>query len=32
MILRVDRPVGADVLAAIGPSIGAHTARPITFG
>jgi D-3-phosphoglycerate dehydrogenase len=31
MILRVDRPVPADVLAAIGPSVGAHTARSITF-
>jgi D-3-phosphoglycerate dehydrogenase len=32
MILRVDRPVSSDVLMAIEPSIGAHTARPITFG
>jgi D-3-phosphoglycerate dehydrogenase len=32
MILRVDRPVPADVLAAIGPSVGARTARPIAFG
>jgi D-3-phosphoglycerate dehydrogenase / 2-oxoglutarate reductase len=32
MILRVDRPVRVDVLASIGPSIGAHTVRPITFG
>ncbi|MGH3693500.1 MAG: phosphoglycerate dehydrogenase [Pseudonocardiaceae bacterium] len=32
MVLRVDRPVPADVLAAIGPSVGAHTARSITFG
>ena len=32
MMLRVDRPVPADVLAAIGPSVGARTARTITFG
>jgi D-3-phosphoglycerate dehydrogenase / 2-oxoglutarate reductase len=31
MILRVDQPVPADVLAKIGPSVGAHTARSITF-
>jgi D-3-phosphoglycerate dehydrogenase len=32
MMLRVDRPVPAEVLTALGPSVGAHTARPITFG
>jgi D-3-phosphoglycerate dehydrogenase / 2-oxoglutarate reductase len=32
MILRVDRSVPADVLTAIGSSIGAHHVRPITFG
>lgn len=31
MILRVDQPVPADVLAAIGPSVGARTARQIAF-
>jgi D-3-phosphoglycerate dehydrogenase / 2-oxoglutarate reductase len=31
MMLRVDRPVPDEVLSAIGLSVGAHTARPITF-
>jgi D-3-phosphoglycerate dehydrogenase len=31
MILRVDQPVPADVLAALGFSVGAHTARSITL-
>jgi D-3-phosphoglycerate dehydrogenase / 2-oxoglutarate reductase len=32
MMLRVDRPVPAEVLTVLGPSVGARTARPVTFG
>jgi D-3-phosphoglycerate dehydrogenase len=32
MILRVDRPVPGQVLAAIGQSVGARTVRSITLG
>ena len=32
MILRVDRPVPDQVLAALGPSVGARAIRSITFG
>ncbi|MDQ3905776.1 MAG: phosphoglycerate dehydrogenase [Actinomycetota bacterium] len=32
MMLRVDQPVPASVLAAVELSVGASTARPITFG
>jgi len=32
MVLRVDRPVTGQVLAAIGSSVGARTVRSVTFG
>ncbi len=32
MILRVDRPVSAQVLESIGPAVGARTVRSVTFG
>ncbi len=32
MMLRVDRPVPGQVLAALGPSVGARATRSITFG
>jgi D-3-phosphoglycerate dehydrogenase len=32
MMLRVDRPVPGQVLAALGPSVGARAIRSITFG
>jgi len=32
MVLRVDRPVMGQVLAAIGSSVGARTVRSVTFG
>jgi len=32
MMLRVDQPVPGEVLATIGPSVGARTVRSITFG